>query len=69
MNDITIELRKFGDGTWSVMARVFNPSKKFYEHPTFINLTKKDAEQHCQTIIQQNPSIQEIERTWVFIGD
>lgn len=64
-----IQLREFGDGTWSVMARVWNPQKKFYEHPTLINLTKDEAQNHCHAIMQNKPTIEEIEKNWVYIGD
>lgn len=69
MENPNIELRQFGDGTWSVMARVFNPDKKFYEHPAHINLTKEDAEKKCWEIIEQKPSIEEIQKDWVLIGN
>jgi hypothetical protein len=69
MENPNIELRKLGDGTWSVMARVFNPQKKFYEHRDYINLKKEEAEKYCWQIIEQKPSIEEIENTWVYIGD
>lgn len=63
-----IGLRKFGDGTWSVTVRVWAPQKEFYEHPTYINLTKEEAEQRCQEIQQNIPTIGEVISTWVFIG-
>lgn len=43
MNSPIIQLREFHDGTWSIMARIWNPQKEFYEHPEYINLTKEEA--------------------------
>lgn len=65
----TIQVRKFFDGTYSVMARVWNPQKEFYEHPTLINLTEEDAEKYCLEVIKDNPTIEEIISKWVFIGN
>ena len=31
-----VEIRKFWDGSYSVIARVWGPQKKFYEHPGLI---------------------------------
>lgn len=64
-----IHIRDFADGTYSVTARVWNPQKKFYEHPTLINLSLKDAKKACGEIIKQNPTIEEIINTWIYIGD
>lgn len=64
-----IQIREFVDGTWSVVARIWNPKKKFYEHPTLINLTKKEAQKHCSVLIKNPPTIYEIVKHWRFIGD
>jgi len=64
-----IQIREFVDGTWSVVARIWNPQKKFYEHPTLINLTKKEAQKHCSILIKNPPTIYEIVKHWRFIGD
>lgn len=69
MEDINLELRQFHDGTWSVIARVFTPSKKFYEHPEFINLTKKEAEKRCNELIEEKVSMEEVLSKWVYIGN
>ncbi|MDD2269235.1 MAG: hypothetical protein PHY15_06765 [Eubacteriales bacterium] len=69
MDNPMIQTRKCGDGTWSVIAKVWNPQKRFYEHPTLINLTKEVAQAQCQEIIKQNPSIKEVIGTWEYIGD
>lgn len=68
MRNPNFELRQFHDGTWSVIARVFDPSKEFYEHPDHINLTEEQAKERCNEIIQENPSISEIKKNWVLIG-
>lgn len=64
-----IQIREFVDGTWSVVARIWNPQKKFYEHPTLINLPKKEAQKHCSVLIKNPPTIYEIVKHWRFIGD
>lgn len=69
MNNPNIEIRDFRDGTFSVIARLWNPQKKFYEHPTLINLTKEEAKKHCFKIIKGEPTIEEIVSNWVYIGD
>lgn len=66
--EVIFELRKFHDGTFSVMARIWIPQKKFYEHPTFINLTEEEAKNRCQEVIQNPPNIREIVQKWEFIG-
>lgn len=67
MNSPIIQVREFYDGTWSVMARIWNPQKKFYEHPTLINLSKEQAQKSCQEIIEQHLTTEEIVDTWEFI--
>ena len=62
------QIREFADKTWSVMVRVWTPQKQFYEHPTFINLTKKEAQSKCQKIIKNPPTLDEILTTWEYIG-
>lgn len=69
MDNPIIQIRDFGDGTWSVMARVWNPQKKFFEHPQLINLTKEEAEKQCQELIKNPPSVDDIVKTWTYIGD
>lgn len=69
MENPMIQIRDFGDGTWSVMARIWNPQKKFYEHPQLINLTKDEAEKKCQELINNPPSVDVIAKTWTYIGD
>ena len=69
MENPMIELREFHDGTWSVVARIWNPQKKFYEHPTLINLTREDAEKYCKEYIENTPTIDDIVSNWVYIGD
>lgn len=64
-----IQIREFYDGTYSVMARIWNPKKKFYEHPELINLTEEEARMHCEKLMKHPPSIEEIRANWVFIGD
>jgi len=68
-NNPNFEIRDFRDGTFSVIARLWNPQKKFYEHPTLINLTEEEAKEHCFEIIKDNPSIEEIVYSWVYIGN
>lgn len=71
MNDVNspiMQIRESADGTWSVIARVWNPQKKFFEHPKYINLTKGEAEKRCQELIKNPPSVDTIVKTWVFIG-
>lgn len=69
MDNPMIQVRDFGDGTWSVIARVWNPQKEFYEHPSLINLTKEEAQAESQEIIKQNPSVEEVVGTWEYIGN
>lgn len=69
MDNPVMQIREFGDGTWSVMARIWNPQKEFYEHPTLIHLTKEEAEQHCEHFIQNPPTVEEIEKNWTYIGN
>ena len=45
-----MQIREFHDGTWSVMARIYNPQKAFYEHPEYINLTKEKALKQCECV-------------------
>lgn len=66
--NLVFQIREFGDGTWSVMVRVWTPQKQFYEHPTYINLPKEDAEVKCQELIKNPPKLENILKTWVFIG-
>ena len=68
-NDVQMEIREFHDGTFSVMARVWTPQKKFYEHPTLINLTKEKAQEECEKFIKNMPSLHEIITTWEYIGN
>ena len=68
MDNPQIEIRLFHDGTYSVMARLWNPQKAFYEHPKYINLTKNVAKYHALIISKRKPSIKEIIETWVLIG-
>jgi len=63
MDNPMIQIREFGDRTWSVMARIWNPQKKFYEHPTLINLTKEEAQEHCSMLNKDKPTVEEIEKT------
>lgn len=53
MDNPIIQIRDFGDGTWSVIARVWTPQKEFYEHPIYINLTKEEAQKYCQYLINK----------------
>lgn len=69
MEEPIIQIRKFHDGTWSVMARVWNPQKEFYEHPELINLTEEEAKKHCGEFIKNKPNVDEIVKNWVYIGN
>ena len=69
MENPMIQIREFHDGTWSVMARIWNPQKKFYEHPNLINLTREEAEKYCQEYIENTPSVDYIVDNWEYIGD
>lgn len=64
-----IELRKFHDGTYSVMVRVWTPQKHFYEHPTFINLTEEAAKQQCMELQKNPPTVDEVVARWELIGN
>ena len=68
LDDIVIQIREFHDKSFSVMARVWTPQKRFYEHPTLINLTKKEAEDACTFLTENLPSLSEIVNQWEFIG-
>lgn len=63
-----IQLQEFHDGTWSVMARIYNPQKAFYEHPDYIDLTREEAAKYCEEVIKQDLSVEEIVETWLLIG-
>lgn len=69
LSNPTIQIREFHDGTWSIMARIWNPQKKFYEHPSLINLTKEEAQKECNKILKETPSIEHIVSNWVYIGN
>ena len=69
MENPMIQIREFHDGTWSVMARIWNPQKKFYEHPNLVNLTREEAEMYCQEYIENTPSVDYIVDNWECIGD
>ena len=69
MSEPIIQIRDFGDGTWSVVARVETPEKAFYEHPAYIELTKERAQDKCDEVIKEQPSIEEILTTWDCIGN
>lgn len=69
MNNPLFQIRDFGDGTWSVIVSVWNPTKKFYEHPSFINLSKEEAITECNILIIDPITIQDIEKSWTYIGD
>lgn len=60
-----IQIRKFHDGTFSVVARVYTPQKNFYEHPEFINLTEEEAKVKCQEVINSKITTSVIVGTWV----
>lgn len=69
MSNPMIQIREFGDGTYSIMARIWNPQKNFYEHPNLINLTEEDVRKHCLEVIKDNLTIEEIVAKWVYIGN
>lgn len=69
MGEVMIQYRVFDDETYSVMARVYNPEKKFYEHPEYINLSIEDCMERMNEVMDNQPSVEEIENTWVYIGD
>lgn len=68
MENPMIQLREFHDGTWSIMAKVWNPQKEIYEHPELINLKKEDAQKYIKEIINKKYSVNDIIRDWVYIG-
>ena len=68
MNNPLMQIRQFHDGTWSVTARVWNANKAFYEHPDLINLTKEEAQMHCNRFIENPPTIDEVVEKWLHIG-
>lgn len=69
MDNPIIQIRDSGDGHYSIVARIWNPQKQFFEHPALINLTKEEAQKHCAMLIENKPTIEEIEQTWVYIGN
>ena len=69
MDNPMFQIRDFGNGTWSVIARIWNPQKKFYEHPQHINLSLDEAEKRCRELIKKPVSIDEIVNNWTYIGD
>lgn len=68
MESTLIQIRDFGNGTWSVMARVQNPQKEFYEHPSYVNLTKEKAQECCNKVSKNPPSKDTIIKDWRYIG-
>lgn len=70
MSNIIYQVREFHDGTFSLMARVYNPQKSFWEHPAHIGyVNKEDVIKLCKEYEQYNLSVEEIMKEWDFIGD
>jgi len=64
------QIRELSDGSYSVMARVWVPEKRFYEHPEYIDIWDyEQARSLCQECIDAEISVEEILDCWVFIGD
>ena len=68
MDNPIIQIKKWHDETFSIIASVYNPQKKFYEHPTLINLNKEEAEKWCQKQIEQSLTTEYIINNWDLIG-
>lgn len=62
------QIREFGDGTWSVTARIWVPQKQIYEDPELINLTEEQAREQCQKYIDNPISAEDIMENWLFIA-
>lgn len=69
MKNPQIELRLFSDGSWSIQARLWDPQKQFFEHPTHINLTKEQALKRLEDVVNENPTIEDIKKSWEYLGD
>lgn len=62
-----IQSRLFKD-KYSIMARVFTPEKKFYEHPTLIELDESQCMKYLDYYIKNPPTMKEVLENWVLIG-
>lgn len=69
MNSVIIQYRVLDDKNYSIIARIFNPEKKIYEHPSLINLTKETCFKYMKRMLANPPCIQEVEANWTYIGD
>lgn len=69
MGDVIIQYRIFHDGSYSVVARVYSPQKEFYEHPTFINMSKDACMTEMNKLIKNTPSVEEIKKDWLLYGN
>lgn len=62
------------NGTYSVVARLWDPSKKIFEHPEYIELTLEDSIQKTNELVQQFKLLDEeevartIKSTWLLIS-
>lgn len=68
MDNPHIEIRHINN-LRSIVARVFNPYRQFYEHPDFINLTEEQANKHLVELNAKKPTISHILRDWTFLGN
>lgn len=63
-----IEVGLEGNGTYFIQARLWNPQKEFYCHPTLFNLSKEEALYYMAQVTDQNITIKEIVSNWDLIG-
>lgn len=64
-----IQIRKFKEDDYSIVATVWRNGKKTYEHPTLINLSWYEATKRYRELINNPPSAEEIMKSWIFIAD
>lgn len=69
MENPMFQVRKFWDGTYSVIARVWNPQKKFFEHPSLIGLPEEEAVDKCSELAKKPLSVEYVTKNWVYIGN
>jgi len=70
MDNPIIQIQKWYDETFSIVASVYNlkGKSKIYEHPTLINLNKEEAKKWCQKQIEQSLTTEYIINNWDLIG-
>ena len=69
MDKVKVQYKIYPDGTYSIVARVYNPEKRLYECPDFMDLTETECMEILEDFLENPPTLHEIEKYWYFIGD